>query len=163
MMVSTWSRSSSSEPSVISTSSRWAGKPVLASSFMICSASVRSRNWTGEMLTAILRWVGQPRASFSACSITDMVSGPTIPVRSAASMKPSASMKPRVGERQRASVSNPTSSREARSISGWKKGTNSPFSTPLRISSSSFSRSCSSRSSSWSNQAKPFRPAPLAA
>ena len=64
------------------------------------------------MLTAIFRCAGQARASLSAASITVRVSGPTSPVASATSMKVSASRKPRVGERQRASASNPTSSRD---------------------------------------------------
>ena len=49
------------------------------------------------MLTASLRWAGQPRASRSACSMMLMVSGPIRPVRSAASMNWWASSKPRVG------------------------------------------------------------------
>ena len=158
MMVSTWSRSSSSEPSVISISSRFAGKPVVASTFRICSASVGSRNWTGETLTASFRCAGQLRASFSACSMTLMVSGPMSPVRSAASMKFSASSKPAV---RRAPAGERLESDDLRGFEvdqRLEEGHELAALMPRRMSSSSFSRSDSSSSSCSSNQAKPFRP-----
>ena len=107
------------------------------------------------MLTAIFRCAGQSRASLSACSITLKVNGPTSPVRSAASMKVSASRKPRVGERHRASVSNPTNlARGEVDQAAGRTARTRRYARRVRMSSSSFSRSDSSSSSSLSNQAK---------
>src|SRR5437763_1923826 len=66
MIVSTCSRSSSSEPSVMSASSRLAGKLVSVITMMMGSARWRSRSCNGEVLTAGFKWGGQVSASVSA-------------------------------------------------------------------------------------------------
>ena len=90
---------------------------------MMCCASVRVAELDRRDVDRDLQ-VRRPGLALrcSACSTTLMVSGPIRPVFSAASMKASASRKPRVGERQRASASKPTSSRDGEIDQRLKEG-----------------------------------------
>ena len=51
---------------MISSSSRWAGSPEVASALVTLSEKAGLRNWTGETLTATLTSSGQEAASEQA-------------------------------------------------------------------------------------------------
>jgi len=89
---------------------RAGGKLASVRSFRIRSARWESLNCTGDIFTAIFRWLGQSRASRNAWLMTLNDNSETSPEASATSMKSAGSRSPLEGERHLASTSNPFSS-----------------------------------------------------
>ncbi|MNT55454.1 hypothetical protein D3C72_1926870 [compost metagenome] len=109
----------SSTDSVISSSSRRAGRPEVASADSTSDTSAPLVNWLADRLTATVSWSSQRIASAQASCSVKAPSSWIRPVSSAMGMKSWGRMSPLVGCCQRISASRPTMRTWLTSMIGW--------------------------------------------
>ncbi|MNT53943.1 hypothetical protein D3C72_1910660 [compost metagenome] len=108
-----------STDSVISSSSRWAGRPDLTRADSTSDTSAPLVNWLADRLTATVSWLSHRIASAQASSSVKAPSSWISPVSSAMGMKSCGRIRPLVGCCQRIRASRPTMRTWLTSMIGW--------------------------------------------